>query len=299
MNWNAQYGQEVQRVVSQGRLERETEIRPRQPEKANAVMAELANMVGLERVKQLAGELEALVKIQKHRATHSLKNEPLVLHMVFKGNPGTGKTTVARLFGRLFHSLQVLPRGHLVEVERADLVGEYIGHTAQKTRDKVQKSMGGILFLDEAYSLARGGEKDFGKEAVDTLVKAMEDHKNEFILILAGYTNPMDEFLRLNPGLKSRFPIQLSFPDYSVRQLMDIAQLMLAERQYRLTSRAANKLWEILEQHLGFPYDEFSNARLVRNLLESAIRRHAMRLKFVSAPTRDQLQTLESCDFKR
>lgn len=300
MNWNAMHGQEVQRMVYQGKLERDMPVRPRQPaESANAVLAELGNMIGLERVKQLAGELEALVKIQKHRATHNLKNEPLVLHMVFKGNPGTGKTTVARLFGRLFFSLQVLPRGHLVEVERADLVGEYIGHTAQKTRDKVHKAMGGILFLDEAYSLARGGEKDFGKEAVDTLVKAMEDHKNEFVLILAGYTNPMDEFLRLNPGLKSRFPIQLCFPDYTVSQLMDIAQLMLEERQYRLTSRATNKLRDILEQHLGFPYDEFSNARLVRNLLESAIRRHAVRLKYVNSPTRDQLQTLESCDFKR
>lgn len=290
---------EVERLVSQGHFVRNPEARtiPIQTATDCPALRELYNMIGLEKVKELALELEAFITVQKQRARHNLRNQPLVLHMIFKGNPGTGKTTVARLFGKLLNNLQVLPKGHMVEVERADLVGEYIGHTAQKTREKVQKAMGGVLFIDEAYSLARGGEKDFGKEAVDTLVKAMEDYKNEFILILAGYTAPMEEFLRLNPGLKSRFPIQLYFPDYSVQELMDIAQLMLEERQYRLTHRALNKVREIIDQQISFSYHDFSNARLVRNLLETAIRRHAVRLKYVSNPTRDQLQTLESCDF--
>jgi len=291
------YAPEVERVVSQGHFVKHSQVKLC-PTLANCpALAELNSMVGLDKVKELAGELEAFISVQKHRANHNLRNQPMVLHMIFKGNPGTGKTTVARLFGKLLQHLQVLPKGHMVEVERADLVGEYIGHTAQKTREKVQKAMGGVLFIDEAYSLARGGEKDFGKEAVDTLVKAMEDYKNEFILILAGYTAPMEEFLSLNPGLKSRFPIQLNFPDYSVHELLDIAQLMLAEREYRLTNRAVNKVREIIDQHISFTYNDFSNARLIRNMLETAIRRHAVRLRHVSNPTRDQLQTLESCDF--
>lgn len=291
------FAPEAERTVSQGRLFRQEHSKVVAMPSSPTALAELYGMVGLEKVKELAGELEALISVQKHRAAHNLKNEPMVLHMIFKGNPGTGKTTVARLLGKFLHNLQVLPKGHIVEVERADLVGEYIGHTAQKTREKINKAMGGVLFLDEAYSLARGGEKDFGKEAVDTLVKAMEDYKNEFILILAGYTSPMEEFLRLNPGLKSRFPIQLHFPDYSIQELQDIAGLMLQEREYRLTGRATQKLREIIDQHINFSYNDFSNARLVRNLLETAIRRHAVRLKYVANPTREQLQTLESCDF--
>src|SRR5690606_23632794 len=165
-----------------------------------------------------------------------LVSEPLVLHMIFKGNPGTGKTTVARICGRMFKEMGVLPKGHLVECERADLVGEYIGHTAHRTREQIKKAMGGILFIDEAYSLARGGEKDFGKEAIDTLVKAIEDHTNEFVLILAGYQREMEHFLMANPGLKSRFPIHIDFPDYSADELFQIAHLMLRERQYRLTA---------------------------------------------------------------
>ena len=285
---------EVERVVSQGAL---SEVPRRVEPAAPLALRELYNLVGLKKVKELARELEAFISLQKHREAYNLKNAPMVLHMVFKGNPGTGKTTVARLFGKLFHSLQVLPKGHIVEVERADLVGEYIGHTAQKTREKIHKAMGGILFIDEAYSLARGGEKDFGKEAVDTLVKGMEDYKNDFILILAGYTAPMEEFMRLNPGLRSRFPIQIHFPDYTVQELLEIADLMLDERQYRMTSRARNKLAEIIDQYMNMQYNNFSNARLVRNLLETAIRRHAVRLRYVTSPTREQLQNLESCDF--
>src|SRR5690606_14325052 len=153
-------------------------------------------------IKEVLREIAAYVEIQKQRSKEGLASEPMTLHMIFKGSPGTGKTTVARLAGKLFKEIGVLSKGHLIEVDRADLVGEYIGHTAQKTRDQLKKAAGGILFVDEAYSLARGGEKDFGKEAIDTLVKHMEDKQNEFILILAGYSREMDFFLSLNPGLQ-------------------------------------------------------------------------------------------------
>ncbi len=241
------------------------------------IMQELNELVGLQNVKQLIEEIYAFIEIQKRRIKEKLIAEPLVLHMVFKGSPGTGKTTVARILGKLFKEVGVLPKGHLVEVERADLVGEFIGHTAQKTREQIKKALGGILFIDEAYSLARGGEKDFGKEAIDALVKGMEDYRDNLILILAGYQDEMDWFIETNPGLRSRFPIHISFPDYSVRELLAIADLMLQQRQYTLFNGAREELRFIIgREHKR--HEHSGNARLVRNLLERAIRRQAVRL---------------------
>jgi stage V sporulation protein K len=197
--------------------------------------------------------------------------------MIFKGNPGTGKTTVARILGKLFKEIGVLPKGHLVEVERADMVGEFIGHTAQKTREQIKKALGGILFIDEAYSLARGGEKDFGKEAIDALVKGMEDHRDNLVLILAGYQDEMDWFIESNPGLRSRFPVHLSFPDYSTSELLDIADLMLQKKQYELSGGAREELRFVIERELKC-HENSGNARLVRNLIEKAIRKQAVRL---------------------
>ncbi len=266
---------------------------PAVPADPGAILAEIDSLVGLHRVKKLIKEIRAYVEISHRRRQHQLKSDSLVLHMVFKGNPGTGKTTMARILGRLLAGLGVLPKGHLLEVERADLVGEYIGHTAQKTREQVKKAMGGILFIDEAYSLARGGEKDFGKEAIDTLVKAMEDHKNEFVLILAGYRLEMEHFMRSNPGLRSRFPIHIHFPDYTADELLEIAFLMLRERQYRLTPAALEYLKLYLKTAGGH---NFSNARLVRNLLERAIRRQALRLVHGNLCGRDELMLLDRED---
>ena len=219
--------------------------------------------------------------------------------MMFKGNPGTGKTTVARLIGKLFHKMNVLSKGHLIEAERADLVGEYIGHTAQKTRDLVKKALGGILFIDEAYSLGRGGEKDFGKEAIDTLVKHMEDRQHEFILILAGYSREMDYFLSLNPGLLSRFPLVIDFPDYTTDQLMEIAFLMLEDREYAISRDAERKLRQhlVLLRSLQSPIS-FSNGRYIRNVLEKAIRAQAMRLLHEDSYEKIDLMTLRSQDFQ-
>ncbi|MGM8365063.1 AAA family ATPase [Virgibacillus sp. W0181] len=232
--------------------------------------------VGMEELKQTIKEIYATIVINSKRQQFGLHCSNQVLHMLFKGNPGTGKTTVARKLAQIFFEMNILSKGHFIEAERADLVGEYIGQTAQKTRSIIDKAMGGILFIDEAYSLARGGEKDFGKEAIDTLVKHMEDHHNDFILILAGYPYEMERFLVQNPGLKSRFPFILDFNDYEIHQLMEIAQRMAAEREYELTTGAILKI----KSHIMEKRSErnFSNARYVRNIIEHAIRMQAVRL---------------------
>ncbi|WP_018248989.1 AAA family ATPase [Orenia marismortui] len=242
------------------------------------IVAELDKMIGLNNIKKLVKQLRAFVTIQKERQRQELKSDSLVMHMIFKGNPGTGKTTVARILAKLFKELGLLEKGHLKEVERADMVGEYIGHTAQKTRKLVQSALGGILFIDEAYSLARGGHRDFGKEAIDTLVKLMEDNRENLIVILAGYPQEMEYFLESNPGLNSRFPIKVNFEDYSLEELIEIAKLMVKEREYKLSQRSEAKLYNILSKIRKEAGPEEGNARTVRNLIERAIRNQAVRL---------------------
>jgi len=262
---------------------------------------QLNAMVGMEQVKAIVYEIYALLHISRMRQELGLSQSSHVYHMIFKGNPGTGKTTIARIVAKLFQKMGVLSKGHLVEVERADLVGEYIGHTAQKTRDLVKKAMGGVLFIDEAYSLARGGEKDFGKEAIDTLVKHMEDSKNQFILILAGYPYEIEQFLLTNPGLPSRFPLIIDFPDYSTDQLMEIGELMMKERDYTLSQHAAFKLRQLIMQAKQTEQFSFSNARYVRNLIEKAVRQHAVRLMNHyprSTPSKSELMSIRSEDIK-
>ena len=264
----------------------------------NEILQELHALVGLASVKKLIEEMYAFVEIQKRRQKEKLATESLVLHMIFKGNPGTGKTTVARILGRMFKAVGVLPKGHSIEVERADMVGEFIGHTAQKTREQIKKALGGILFIDEAYSLARGGDKDFGKEAIDALVKGMEDHRDNLILILAGYQDEMDWFIEANPGLRSRFPIHITFPDYNLRDLLAIADLMLQKRQYVLTNGAREELRFHIEKERR-RHAHSGNARLVRNLIERAIRRQAVRLIHRQGNlSREELMAISREDFE-
>ncbi|MDN3953911.1 AAA family ATPase [Sporolactobacillus laevolacticus] len=258
--------------------------------------SKLNRLVGMEEIKYMVRELYAWLYIYRKREEAQLKVQKQSFHMLFKGNPGTGKTTVARLLSDLFREMEILPKGHLIEAERADLVGEYIGQTAQKTRDLVKRSLGGVLFVDEAYSLSRGGEKDFGKEAIDTLVKQMEDHKDEFILILAGYSDEMDDFLRMNPGLPSRFPMILSFPDYSGMELLDIAKQMIRDREYSMTAEAQKKLFRLLQHKIASNEPHFSNGRYVRNVIEKMIRQQAVRLVRENSFDRDALLTLRACD---
>lgn len=236
----------------------------------------LNSFVAMDNIKETVKQVYATYLMNEKRSELGFSKNKQVLHMLFKGNPGTGKTSIARQLAKLYVELGILSKGHFTEIERADIVGEYIGSTAQKTRAVIQKAMGGILFIDEAYSLARGGEKDFGKEAIDTLVKHMEDHHNDFILILAGYPYEMERFLRINPGLESRFPFILEFSNYKTDELMKIAKQMVNDREYYLTKAAEDKLKVILSKQSE--KRNFSNARLVRNLIERAIRKQAYRL---------------------
>ncbi|NEU29283.1 stage V sporulation protein K [bacterium LRH843] len=259
---------------------------------------ELGKYVGLEEIKRLVNEIYAWIYINQCRQEEGLKASKQVLHMIFKGNPGTGKTTVARIIASFLYEMGVLAKGHLMEVERADLVGEYIGHTAQKTRDVLKKASGGVLFVDEAYSLARGGEKDFGKEAIDTLVKAMEDNQHDFVLILAGYSREMDYFLSLNPGLPSRFPIAIDFPNYTTPQLIEIVRRMLVEREYELTADGEFHVKEHLKRIRQEQERTFSNGRYIRNIIEEAIRMQAVRLLRENNFDRQALLTIKREDFQ-
>lgn len=259
---------------------------------------QLKQYVGLDEVKRLVKEIYAWLYMNQRREQQGLKANKQVLHMIFKGNPGTGKTTVARIIARFFHDMNVLSKGHFIEAERADLVGEYIGHTAQKTRDLIKQASGGVLFVDEAYSLARGGEKDFGKEAIDTLVKGMEDKLHDFVLILAGYSKEMDHFLSLNPGLPSRFPITMTFPNYTIQELMEMIHTMAKDRDYQLSKDAEHVVREHIKQYRHEHEATFSNGRYIRNVIERAIRQQAVRLMKFHQYERQALVTLVAEDFK-
>ena len=265
-------------------------------EKLNNLLRELDKLVGLEKIKEIIKEYLAFVKVQKLREQYNLKTEQVVMHMIFKGNPGTGKTTVARIIGKIFKEIGFLLNGDLIEAERSDLVGEYIGHTAQKTKKVIDNALGGVLFIDEAYALARGGEKDFGKEAIDTMVKAMEDYKDKIIIILAGYRNEMNSFLECNPGLRSRFAIQLDFPDYSIEQLVKIAEIMYQEREYVLDSESKHYIYRVITKKRNKEGLNNGNARMIRNLVERSIRHQAKRLINNGKINRDNLLYIKKAD---
>lgn len=234
--------------------------------------------IGLEKVKNMMKEIYALNVMNNRRITYGMKPNQQVMHMLFRGNPGTGKTSIARQIANVLHDLQILSKGHFIEAERADIVGEFVGQTAQKTKTMIQKAQGGVLFIDEAYSLGRGGSKDFGREAIDNIVKQMEDCYEDFVIILAGYPNEMDHFLHLNPGLRSRFAYEIDFPDYELEQLIQIAKQLVAEREYELSASAELDIRKHLQQVLHQKPAHFSNARYVRNMIEQAIRHQATRL---------------------
>lgn len=259
---------------------------------------ELNQIVGNEHIKEHIRRLQAQVKIQKMRKEQGLATNGQSLHMIFTGNPGTGKTTIARLVGNVLRELGVCKKGHVVEVGRSDLVGQYVGHSAPKVIDKVQEALGGILFIDEAYSLARGGKNDFGKEVIDTLVQEMENHREELIVILAGYPKEMDDFLKLNPGLKSRFPYVFEFKDYNERELIELFFRMAKQDDYKIDKNAIGILRYLANDAVNKNERDTGNGRYVRNMLEKAKQYQAMRLAELDhEPTQEELQLLTDNDF--
>lgn len=267
------------------------------PENIEDLKKELNEYIGLDTVKKEVESLINLVTVQKMRKENGLPVNDLSLHMVFSGNPGTGKTMVARLMARIYKSLGILSKGHLVEVDRSGLVAGYVGQTAIKTGEAIQKAMGSVLFIDEAYALTNRGGNDYGQEAVDTLLKAMEDHRDDLIVIVAGYTELMEEFVHSNPGLESRFNRFLNFPDYTVQEMMDIFDMRCRKSGYELAEDARGLLRSLLAL-LSLDVKGFGNARGVRNLFERTVAAQANRLAALPDVTREMLMTLTADDLR-
>jgi hypothetical protein len=264
------------------------------PEPLDDVLAELEALIGLDAVKEEVRLLTALLRVQKLREERGLPVVDSTKHLIFSGNPGTGKTTVGRLLARIYRSLSVVEKGHLVEVDRSGLVAGFVGQTAAKVTEVFDRADGGVLLIDEAYSLTRGGEKDFGREAIDAVVKNVEDRRDSMVVILAGYPREMAELVATNPGFQSRFPKTIHFPDYSDAELVAILGLIATNGTYVLTApakEAAEAWFGSHERGRGF-----GNGRLARNLFEAAVSRHATRLVDLDDPTDEQLTTLEAID---
>ena len=242
------------------------------------IRKELNDLVGLAPVKEYVFGLADNIQVQQRRAAAGLKTASLSMHMIFTGNPGTGKTTIARLVAKYLKAIGALKGGQLVEVSRGDLVGRYTGHTAPLTNSVIQSALGGVLFIDEAYSLYRGEQDSFGLEAIDTLVKGMEDHRDELVVILAGYTREMETFLTANSGLASRFPNKIEFPDYTADELLDITNVLARGKGYRLAESCTEPLRGYYERRQAEDARTAGNGRLARNTLEKAIFHQSRRL---------------------
>ena len=268
------------------------------PEDIEDLKKELNEYIGLENIKEEVNDLINLVTIQKLREEHGLKTNDLSLHMVFTGNPGTGKTMIARMMSRIYKSLGILEKGHLVEVDRSGLVAGFVGQTALKTSEVIQKALGGVLFIDEAYALTNKTANDFGQEAVDTLLKAMEDNRDKLVVIVAGYTELMREFVKSNPGLESRFNRFLHFEDYTPDELLSIFKLNCKKNAYELAPDADDILKTILAFE-SFEVEGFGNARGVRNLFEKAIVEQANRLAKSDNITKETLMLLTNEDISK
>ena len=266
----------------------------------DAVIEELErDLIGLAPVKNRVREIAALLVIDKLRMNLGLQTQAPSLHMSFTGNPGTGKTTVALRMAEILHRLGYVRKGHLVAVTRDDLVGQYIGHTAPKTKEVLKKAMGGVLFIDEAYYLYRPeNERDYGQEAIEILLQVMENQRDDLVVILAGYADRMSAFFRSNPGLSSRIAHHLEFPDCLPQELEEIAHRMLEQMQYRLSDSAAAALRDYIPLRMKQPH--FANARSIRNALDRARLRQANRLFAQKSRqlTRDELMTIEGEDLR-
>ena len=268
--------------------EEKEEIPPK--EKIEDLLAELDSYVGMDAIKTEVRSLINMVQVYKLRREHDLPTTDMSLHMVFSGNPGTGKTTVARIMSRIYHSLDILSKGQLVEVDRSGLVAGYVGQTALKTQKVIEKAMGGVLFIDEAYALNGKSENDFGQEAIDTILKAMEDHRDDLVVIVAGYTELMDRFIHSNPGLESRFNRFLMFEDYTPEQMVAIFKMQCKKGCYVLAQGTEELVRDFIAEESAD--DSFGNARGVRNLFEHILVAQNNRLAKMENVTRDDLMQI-------
>lgn len=268
--------------------EEKEEIPPK--EKIEDLLAELDSYVGMDAIKTEVRSLINMVQVYKLRREHDLPTTDMSLHMVFSGNPGTGKTTVARIMSRIYHSLDILSKGQLVEVDRSGLVAGYVGQTALKTQKVIEKAMGGVLFIDEVYALNGKSENDFGQEAIDTILKAMEDHRDDLVVIVAGYTELMDRFIHSNPGLESRFNRFLMFEDYTPEQMVAIFKMQCKKGCYVLAQGTEELVRDFIAEESAD--DSFGNARGVRNLFEHILVAQNNRLAKMENVTRDDLMQI-------
>ena len=289
-------GDRVRQTVGDEIAEQFAKAKPEPARDLAVLQAELDSLIGLDSVKEQVRALLAFLEVQARRQEHGLSEVATSQHLVFLGNPGTGKTTVARLLAQMYRSMGLLKRGHLVEVDRAGLVGEFVGTTAMKTDRAVKRALDGVLFIDEAYALARGDvRQDFGPEAIETLLKRMEDYRHRLVVIVAGYPALMRGFLESNPGLRSRFSREITFPDYSTGELVAITEKFASEAEYTLDDGARETLRRVLD---GAKRGErFGNARFARTLFEQALNAQGLRLSGqLDVTSRDELSTLHAED---
>lgn len=292
-------GREIKRLKSQIK-KLETQVQGDDPvetseeekEEGSFVRQRLSSIIGLESVKSEIESLYNLGQIRKKKQEKGLKISPSTMHLVFKGNPGTGKTTIARILGEIYKEIGLLEKGHLVEVNRSQLVANYVGQTATKVEEVVNSALGGVLFIDEAYALSEGGDNDFGKEAINTLVPLMENHRDDLVVIVAGYPEKMQAFLEMNDGLRSRFSRTIDFEDYSSGELYSIFKILCYAGDFRIHKDAIESIKKYLKERSQENLLDFGNGRGVRNLLEIIEKNHANRIAKIKEPTEFELQTI-------
>ena len=262
------------------------------------LVADLDKLVGLHEVKAKVNDLIAYQKVQMLRQQLDLRSQKGTLHMAFTGNPGTGKTSVARIVGRIYKQIGLLSQGHFVEVSRTDLIAGYQGQTAIKVKKVIEQAKGGVLFIDEAYSITENDHSDsYGRECLTELTKALEDYREDLVVIVAGYTAPMNHFFASNPGLKSRFNTFIEFPDYSKGELYEMLLKICKENDYALCDEVANSLYDYLDEQVSSKDKNFANGRLVRNTYERLVMNHARRVSKLVNPSRDDLSIITEADF--
>lgn len=264
------------------------------------LMSQLNQLVGLDNVKSKVNDIIAFQKVQLLRNEKGLHTPKSTMHLAFTGNPGTGKTTVARIVGRIYRKLGLLSKGHFMEVSRTDLIAGYQGQTAHKVKDVIEKAKGGVLFIDEAYSITENDHSDsYGRECLTELTKALEDYREDLVVIVAGYTAPMKQFFESNPGLKSRFNTFIEFDDYNVPELLEILQTMCKVEDYIVSDRVLGILSNLLTQVTERNQNEFANGRYIRNIFESMMMNHARRVVEIDSPSIQELKELTENDIPK